>query len=146
MITPAIPLIVKPYKMKKRLKTGEEREYTIYRINLPKNLAETLGLEDGEDLILAYIAQAKWYHLFDWSNPEVLREVLPRLTERERLELCATLAPEKVCEGRRPHILVAHPEELRQLGLDPERPLTLEELVEAIRRKVLAEVRGEVVS
>ncbi|MEB3861183.1 MAG: hypothetical protein GSR84_03060 [Desulfurococcales archaeon] len=142
MITPAIPLIVKPYKMKKRLKTGEEREYTIYRINLPKNLAETLGLEDGEDLILAYIAQAKWYHLFDWSNPEVLREVLPRLTEKERLELCATLAPEKVCEGRRPHILVASPEELRQLGLDPDRPLTLEDLVEAVKRKVLAEAQS----
>ncbi len=142
MITPAIPLIVKPYKMKKRLKTGEEREYTIHRINLPKNLAETLGLEDGEDLILAYIAQAKWYHLFDWSNPEVLREVLPRLTEREKLELCATLAPQTVCKGRRPHILVASPEELRQLGLDPSRPITLEDLVEAVRRKVLAEAQS----
>ncbi len=142
MITPAIPLIVKPYRVRKKLRTGEEKEYTIHRINLPKSLAESLGLEDGEDMILAYIAQAKWYHLFDWSNPEVLEEVLPRLTEGEKLELCATLAPDKVCKGRRPHILVANPEDLQQLGLDPGKPLTLDDIVEAVKRKLLAEAQS----
>ncbi len=141
MITPAIPLIVKPYKMRKKLKTGEEREYIIYRINLPKSLAESLALEEGEDIILAYITQAKWFHIFDWSNPEVLEEVLPRLTERERLELCATLAPESVCRGEKPHILVADPDKLKSLGLDPEKPITLKDLEEAVKRKALTKAQ-----
>ncbi|MEB3779430.1 MAG: hypothetical protein GSR85_04280 [Desulfurococcales archaeon] len=142
MITPAIPLVVKPYKSRKRLRTGEEREYTIYRINLPKSLATRLGLEgEGEDIILAYLTHAKWFHLFDWSNPEVLGEVLPRLTEREKLELCATLAPQQVCQGKKPHILLASPEDLKSLGIDPGKPITLEDLVEAIKRKTLAELQ-----
>ncbi len=126
---------------RKRLKTGE-REYVTYRINLPTSLAKSLSLTGGDTILLVALKQPRWYHLFDWSSPEVLREVLPRLTEREKLELCATLAPQTVCKGRRPHILVASPEELRQLGLDPSRPITLEDLVEAVRRKVLAEAQS----
>ncbi len=126
---------------RKRLKTGE-KEYVTYRINLPTSLAKSLDLTGGDTILLVALKHPRWYHLFDWSNPEVLREVLPRLTEGEKLELCATLAPQTVCRGKRPHILVANPEELRQLGLDPSRPVTLEDLEEAIKRKVLAEAQS----
>ncbi|MEB3773518.1 MAG: hypothetical protein GSR86_01155, partial [Desulfurococcales archaeon] len=60
---------------------------------------------------------------------------------RERLELCATLAPESVCNGRKPHILVADPDRLKSLGLDPEKPITLEDLEEAIKRKALTKAQ-----
>ena len=132
-LPPAEPLVVKPYRQRKRLASGKVREYTIYRVNMPKELAEKLGLE-GEDIILAFILRPRWFHLFDWSNPEVAGELLPRLTREERLELCATLAPETVCRGKKPHLLLASPQELRELGLDPSKPITLEDLVEAVRR------------
>jgi len=141
-LPPAEPLVVKPYRQRKRLASGETREYTIYRVNVPKELAEKLGLE-GEDIILAFILRPRWFHLFDWSNPEVARELLPRLTREERLELCATLAPETVCGDKKPHLILASPQELRRLGLDPSKPITLEDLVEAVRRKLLAELQEE---
>ncbi|MEB3760766.1 MAG: hypothetical protein GSR72_02210 [Desulfurococcales archaeon] len=141
MISEAIPLVVKSYLQKKKLQNGEERTYAIYRIDLPKELAEnTLGLKPGEeDMILAFFTQAKWYHLFNWSDPEVAEEILPRLTEKELTELCATLAPETICKGKKPHILVARPEDLKDLGLDPKRPITLEDLIEAVKEKLIRE-------
>jgi len=142
-LRPAVQLVVKPYRQRKRLAGGEVRVYTIYRINLPREAVQRLGLEeDAEEPILAFILKPRWFHLFDWENPEVIEEVLPRLTEKERLELCATLAPEKACNGQKPHILLARPEELRELGLDPDRPVTLEDVVEAVRRRLAGTPRS----
>ncbi|MEB3773671.1 MAG: hypothetical protein GSR86_01930, partial [Desulfurococcales archaeon] len=115
---------------RKRLKEGI-KEYITYRINLPASVASNLGLTGGDAILLVALKHPRWFHIFDWGSPEVLEEVLPRLTERERLELCATLAPESVCNGRKPHILVADPDRLKSLGLDPEKPITLEDLEEA---------------
>ena len=142
MISRAVPLVVKSYLQRKRLRSGGEGIYAIYRIDLPKELAEgVLGLRPGEeDMILAFFTEAKWYHLFNWSDPEVARELLPRLTEMERLGLCATLAPETVCGGMRPHILVAKPDELKELGLDPEKPITLQDLMEKIEERIKREL------
>ncbi len=137
MIVAATTLVVKPYRARKRLASGEERSYITYRITLPKDFAEKLGLkDDAEDLLLALLVKPRWFHLFDWSNPEVVEEVLPRLTEDEKRILCATLAPESVCGRAKPHILIADPEELRELGLDPDKPLTLEDLLKTLEKKL----------
>ena len=135
-----VRLVAKPYRMRKRLKTGEEREYTGYRIILPRRLVEELGLE-GEAPLVARLEVAEWYHLLDWTVPEN-KALWRRLPEKARLDLCSKkLAPEDLCTHTETLTVLARPEDLQQLGLDPEKPITIEDLVDAIRRKVVAEAR-----
>ena len=137
-----VRLVAKPYRMRKKLKTGEEKEYTGYRIILPRRLVEELGLE-GEAPLVARLEVAEWYHLLDWTVPEN-KALWRRLPEKARLDLCSKkLAPEDLCTHTETLTILAKPGDLQQLGLDPSRPLTLEDLVEAIRRKLQAELQAQ---
>ncbi|MEB3860636.1 MAG: hypothetical protein GSR84_00265 [Desulfurococcales archaeon] len=116
------------------------REYVQYYISVPKPIAEALAQgeppEPGSDgtLLTIYAAPSPWYHALDWSS-------LPMRDLPERIE--KEIKALRLHELGKPLALIpADPDKLRQLGLDPSRPLTLEDLVEAVKRKVLAEAQS----
>ena len=126
----------------KRVK-AKGREYRQYYINMPRQLAEAIleraGREPPEPgstgiLLTAIVTPSPWYHALDWSS--IPMDDLPEKIEKEikalglhQLDKPLTLIP-------------ADPEKLRQLGLDPEKPITLEDLVEAVKRRLLAEAQS----
>lgn len=123
----------------KRIK-ARGREYVQYYISVPKPIAVALAQgsppEPGEDTLLTiYAAPSPWYHALDWRD-------LPMRDLPERIE--KEIKALRLHELGKPLVLVpARPEDLQQLGLDPSRPLTLGDLEEAIRRKVLAELQAQ---
>ena len=142
---PRVTLVLptRPYKARKRLKSGE-REYTTHRITIPVKASKSLGLGERATALIVTLEEAKWYHLLDWSNPEVARELWRKLSKEQQLRVCqADLAPPELCDNHKPITILARPQDLQQLGLDPEKPITLEDLVNAVRRKVLAELQAQ---
>lgn len=123
----------------KRVK-AKGREYRQYYINLPRQLAEAIlesaGREPPEPgtsgvLLTAIVTPSPWYHALDWSS--IPMDDLPERIEKEITALGLHQLDKPLA------LIPADPDKLRQLGLDPEKPITLEDLIEAVRRKVLAE-------
>ena len=129
-------LPARPSRTRKALKTGV-REYLTYRITIPRRAAEELGLDGGEAALIVTLERPRWYHLLDWDDPEVARELWGKLSEAERRSLCAkNLAPKTLCGGAEPVTILARPGELERLGLDPGKPPTLEEIVKAVEERL----------
>ncbi len=59
-----------------RNRRGKDKDYFIYRVNLPTEVAEKLGLEEHDYLLLA-AQKAEWYHLLDWSKMKATWDKLP---------------------------------------------------------------------
>ena len=120
------------------------REYWQYNIPLPAELARRLlalaGEEPGTLLPLTIImGPSPWYHLINWGVPES-NSLYRRIPQRYRREVEAL-----GLRGRGPIVLVpARPEQLRELGLDPEEPVTLGDIVEKVRERVREELAREI--
>ncbi len=117
------------------------REYVQYYISVPKPIAEALAQGDlpelgGDGLLLTiYSAPSPWFHALNWSTLP-MRD-LPEGIEKEIKAL-------RLHELGKPLTLIpAKPEDIKQLGLDPEKPITLEDLVEAVRKRVQAEPQAQ---
>ena len=126
----------------KRVK-AKGKEYRQYYINLPRQLAEaileTAGREPPEPgttgvLLTAIVTPSPWYHALDWSS--IPMDGLPEKIEKEITALGLHQLDKPLA------LIPADPDKLRQLGLDPEKPVTLEDLVEAVKRKILAEAQS----
>ena len=117
-----------------RLRSGEERVYESYRVRIPKEVVERLGLRDG-GTVLALLARPRWYHLLDY-RVEPLRSRFESIRKPwVKAEICLLgHGPEEACRRYRVVPLIASEEELRQLGLEPGRPVTLQELREKLSR------------
>ena len=133
--------LLMPLTVKAKKAGAKGRRYVQYYISLPKRLAIELlgdrlpqpGSEGVPITVLA--AKAPWYHLLDWST--LPYEDLPSRMKKEIKALTLD-------SPTRPLVLVpADPEELRRLGLDPEEPITLEDVVRAVRERVREELRRE---
>jgi len=118
--------------------------YYQYTINVPRSLLprllEEASAEEGQILPLTIlVAASPWHHLIDWAQmPPNAWNDLPDHVKRELDAL--GLDPEN---GER-ILIPARPEQLRELGLDPEKPITLEDVVEAVKRRLAAGTpRGE---
>ncbi|ALL00763.1 hypothetical protein Pyrde_0713 [Pyrodictium delaneyi] len=116
-----------------RLRSGEERVYTGYRVRIPKEVVERLGLR-GEATILLQAARPRWYHLLDYRE-EPLRSRFKAIKKPwVKAEICMLgHAPEELCKEYRTVTVIASEEELRRLGLEPGKPVTLRELLERAR-------------
>lgn len=89
-------LRVRALRQRKKLSSGEEKEYMVYRVTLPKEMVEKLGLEDG-DLVLVIAKKPKWYHLLNWNDPEIQEKLWKHLPEEARKELVELgLAPKEL--------------------------------------------------
>ncbi len=120
----------------KRVK-AKGREYAQYYINVPKSLAEALlqGREPpapgGPGVLLTVLATpSPWFHALDWSQLP-----LADLPERVRREIEA-LGLDKL--DQETILIPATRDQLEQLGLDPDQPLTLEDVVRAVERRLAA--------
>ncbi len=119
------------------------REYWQYSINLPINLVrlflEMTGEEPGTLLPLTILATpSPWYHLINWKAREAQR-MFKRLPE----ELKTKIEALGLRDGGPVVLIPSRPEELRELGLDPEKPVTLKDIVEAVEKHVLEKLKLE---
>lgn len=128
---------VKRYKQLKKLSAGS-KEYVIYRSNIPVEKAEEMNLGDDE-LLLVLARKPEWYHLMNWRDKDNQEILWPRIPEKIRIELCSIgLAPQELCPKKYiPIIIHALEKELENLGLDPSKPITLEELKKKILEKTM---------
>ena len=136
LITTTFTVLVAPVSLVKTTVRG--REYWRLQLRLPRELAgEILGSRKrGYAVVL--IAGATHLHLQHWDDPnDPLWKALPEHYKRE-LELLGLTewSPEEAI------LIPATPGELRELGLDPGKPITLKDVVEAAKRKAEAEARG----
>jgi len=126
----------------KRVK-AKDREYVQYYINVPKRLAHTILAgrnppePGGPGVLLTVLATpSTWFHALDWSQIP-----LADLPERVRKEIEA-LGLDKL--DQETILIPATRDQVEQLGLDPDQPLTLEDVVEAVRRRLAgASTMGE---
>ncbi len=89
-------LRVKALRQRKKLSSGEEREYLVYKTTLPKEMVEKLGLKDG-DLVLIMAKKPKWYHLLNWNDPEIQEKLWKHLSREAKKELIELgLAPKEL--------------------------------------------------
>ncbi len=112
------------------------REYIQHYINLPKWLAMKLYVMAEEDPgaelpVVMLIAPAEWYHGILWEKmPERAWKTIP---EKARKELEALGLSPKL---NKPVYIVADEEEIRGLGLDPSKPITLKDVMERILSRI----------
>ncbi|MFQ6135162.1 MAG: hypothetical protein ACE5KU_05045 [Nitrososphaerales archaeon] len=59
-----------------RIRNRKDRDYFIYRVNIPSDVAEKLRLKE-HDYLLITAQKAEWYHLLDWSKMNTTWERLP---------------------------------------------------------------------
>ncbi len=123
---------VKPKKVR-----SKGKEYLQYYVNLPKKIAEKLYSLAGEDVdvelpVVMFVAPAEWYHGILWEEmPERAWKTIPSRV-REELEALGLGR-----SRRKPVLIAATEEELRELGLDPIKPITLREL----KRKIIEQIK-----
>jgi len=118
-----------------KLRSGETRVYEGYRVRIPKEVVEKLGLR-GEATVLLQVARPQWYHLLDYRE-EPLRTRFKQIRRPWiKAEICLLgHAPEELCRDYKLLPVIASEEELRELGLEPGQPVTLRELREKLLEK-----------
>jgi len=131
-----VPLVARLGVERKRVKlrSGEERVYESYRVRIPKEVVEKLGLREGGTILLK-AARPRWYHLINYRE-EPFRTRFKQIRKPwVKAEICLLgLAPEELCRDYRAITVVASEEELKALGLEPGEPVTLQELRELLER------------
>jgi len=121
-------------RQRKHLRSGEERVYESYRVRIPKEVVEKLGLQ-GEATVLLQVARPRWYHLLDYRE-EPLRSRFKQIKKPWiKAEICLLgHAPPELCKDYKTITVIASEEELRELGLKPGKPVTLKELRELLEQ------------
>ena len=126
----SVELTVRPKKAGARGKT-----YLQYVVTIPKPVAEELYRMADEQLdnplqLIAILSPAEWYHGLLWNKME---NTFRRIPEDIRKELTALgINPEDKDETI---LVIAKRKQLEQLGLNPDKPVTLEELTKKILEK-----------
>ncbi len=59
-----------------RIRNRRGKEYFVYRVNIPSEVAEKLELGEHDYLLLT-AQKAEWYHLLDWSEMKITWSKLP---------------------------------------------------------------------
>lgn len=60
-----------------KTKTRKGKDYFIYRMTIPKEMAKEIGLEGGDYLFLR-AKKAQWYHMLDWKTMGDTWRMLPQ--------------------------------------------------------------------
>ncbi len=118
--------------------TVKGRKYKRAHAKIPLDIAEELTGGKKRAYAVILIGKATHLHAQYWdTKDDIIWSRLDPLI-REELEVLGSTewSPDEVI------LIPARPEELKRLGLDPGKPVTLDDLVDAIRRKVVAEARS----
>jgi hypothetical protein len=65
-----------------KVKTRRDKEYFVLRVNIPKNVAERVGIGPGDYLLLR-VKKAKWFHMIDWTTMQDTWRMLPDEVKKE---------------------------------------------------------------
>ena len=97
---------------------------------IPLELAEEIARSKGRTHVVLLIGRASHLHAQYWdTRDDPLWEKLdPKLKEELEILGNAEWSPREVI------LIPARPEQLRELGLDPEEPLTLDDIIRAVRK------------
>ncbi len=131
-------ILGRPYRLtlarvKRQKTTVRGKEYGRLTVSIPREDLEWILRGDKEAYAIAFLARASTINLlnFDTTN-DPLWKALPK---EAKIELYYHgLAPQKP-KGRIV-LIAAEEDEVRSLGLDPDKPITLKDLVEAARSRL----------
>ena len=132
-------ILGRPYRLtlariRRHKTTVRGKTYTRLAVSIPRGDLEEILAGRDEAVAIVFMARASTVNLLHWDEPDHLWSRLP---EEARTELYYHgQAPEKP-RGRIVYI-AAEEEEVRGLGLDPEKPITLKDVVKAVERKLAA--------
>ena len=134
---PQVIILGRPYihtlgVVKKQKTTVRGKTYYRYVLTLPRPVLEELISPKDEAPVLAYVARASHLNLLFWEEEDDLWVGLP-LEARTELYYQGR-APEK--PKSRIVFIAAEEDEIRSLGLNPEKPITLKDVVKAIEEKL----------
>jgi len=63
-----------------KVRTRRDKDYFIFRVTVPKDVAEKTGVQAGEFLLFK-AKKAEWYHMLDWSQMQEAWQRLPQETQ-----------------------------------------------------------------
>ncbi|MEB3806324.1 MAG: hypothetical protein GSR73_02260 [Desulfurococcales archaeon] len=116
---------------------SRNRVYERYVINVPRWLGEKLNPRgERKVFVLAYITKP-WIHQLLPLDPD--DPIYTRLPEEAKTELYYQGRDPTAKPKSRVVYIAAEEEEVKQLGLDPEKPITLRDIVEAVLEKTVKE-------
>ncbi len=127
------PLLIRPRRVR-----AKNREYVQHIVYVPRLIARTLydraEKEIDEELpVITMIAPATWFHVLNWKKEPI--HAFNQLPLDIRLELEALgLAP---TQEYKPLTVLATSQEIEELGIDHNKPVTLEELKRKILEKAM---------
>ena len=113
------------------------RVYERYVINVPRSLGERLNPRgERKVFLLAYITRPWVHQLLPLEPDDPIYRSLPR---EAKLELYYQHRDPTRRPRSRTVFIAAEEHEVRELGLDPTKPITLEDVVEKVREKLARE-------
>ena len=120
--------------------TVKGHKYKRAYAKIPLEIAESLTEGKKRTYAVLLIGKATHIHAQYWdSRDDIIWSRLDPLIRQELETLGNTeWSPKEVT------LIPVTRSQIEELGLDPEKPITLEDLVEAVRRKVLAEVHASI--
>jgi len=68
-----------------RIKNNKEKNYYVYRINIPQNAIKQLNLKQN-DHIFVQTKKAEWYHMLDWNTMSLTWDKLPPDIQRSIIQ------------------------------------------------------------
>lgn len=79
-----------------RTRTKNEKDYFVFRTNIPKEAADKLSLSKNDYLFFSNVMKAKWYHMVKWEEMPLTWEMMPQQLKTE-IELSGLLPyPERI--------------------------------------------------
>ena len=65
-----------------KAKTRKGKEYFVYRVTIPKDKAEQIGVKP-DDYLLFRAKRAQWYHMINWDEMGQTWQMLPEEVRRD---------------------------------------------------------------
>jgi hypothetical protein len=65
-----------------KVKTRKGKDYFVYRVTIPKDKAEQIGVKP-DDYLLFRAKRAQWYHMINWDEMEQTWQMLPDEIRRD---------------------------------------------------------------
>jgi hypothetical protein len=76
-----VPFTAKASRVKTR--TIEGKDYFVYRVNMPKEITDELGISEKDEYLFFKTMKAQWYHMLEWKEMPKTWEKLPEPVRKE---------------------------------------------------------------
>lgn len=84
-----------------RIKNKKDKEYYVYRINIPSDVTKGLDLKHVDHIFIK-AKKAEWYHMLDWSTMTKTWDRLPPNIKKNIIEdgLMQSISPNSILEEK----------------------------------------------